>query len=300
MQEKTYAKVVEKLIDRYILITDNNKKIDALLKGNIKKKKEILGGDIVEVEKAYDKFLITDIKERKNSFIRPPVANIDNLVIVVSLKNPVPDYMLLDKELILCNAKNITPIICINKLDLIKDDNEEIEYVKKTYNTEAEIIFTSAYNGNGINELFYKLKGKVSAFSGNSGVGKSSITKKLLDLVKKEENIEIGNIGKKSNRGKHTTKAVKLYEITNSTYILDTPGFSSFELYDINYKNLKDYYKIFKNLNCEYEDCMHINEKEDVCAVKKAVALGKIDKLRYERYVYLYNKLKEIDDKKYK
>ena len=145
-----------------------------------------------------------------------------------------------------------------------------------------------------------EIKGYTSAFSGNSGVGKSSITKLITADIAKEEKIEIGDIGIKSKRGKHTTKYVKLYSIDNDTYILDTPGFSSYELYDIKYDEIKNYYNEFKEFHCMYDDCNHVNEDISVCCIKKEVENGKIDKARYDRYVYIYEKLKDMYDRRYK
>ena len=289
------ARIVNILLDKYVLETENGECIEAIIRKNAKKGKSILVGDNVVYEKIDKDFVISKILDRKNELIRPPVANIDNLVIVVSIANPSPDYILLDKEIALCEAKNITPIICVNKIDL--DDNGEIKYIKKVYSKLGiKVIYTSAKEGIGIDDLKKCLKGKVSAFSGNSGVGKSSISKTIIG----EENIVVGEISEKSNKGKHTTKHVKLYKIEEDTYILDTPGFSSFELYDIPYKELKKYYTDFLEYHCDYDDCNHVNEKEDVCTIKKNVELGNIDKARYERYVYIFEKLKEKEDRKYK
>ena len=289
------ARIVNILLDKYVLETKNGECIEAIIRKNAKKGKSILVGDNVVYEKIDKDFVISKILDRKNELIRPPVANIDNLVIVVSIANPSPDYILLDKEIALCKAKNITPIICVNKIDL--DDNGEIEYIKNVYSKLGiKVIYTSAMEGVGIDELKDILKGKVSAFSGNSGVGKSSISKTIIG----EENIIVGDISEKSNKGKHTTKHVKLYKIEEDTYILDTPGFSSFELYDIPYKELKKYYTDFLEYHCDYDDCNHVNEKADVCAIKTNVELENIDKARYERYVYIFEKLKEKEDRKYK
>jgi ribosome biogenesis GTPase len=289
------ARVTGILLDKYILEDEYGNMIEAVIRGNAKKKNNILVGDKVKFEKVYDKNVITAVEQRKNCLIRPPVCNIDTLVIVISVADPKPDYILLDKEIILCLARNIEPIICINKIDL--ENKAEIEYINSVYaNLGIKVILTSTKTGDGIDNLKKALIGKVSAFSGNSGVGKSSISKKIMNL----DEIVIGDLGDKTKRGKHTTKHVRLYKIEDKTYILDTPGFSSYELYDISYKNLKDYYPDFFEANCEFDDCNHVNESEDVCQVKKNVSLGKIDKLRYERYVYIFQKLKELEDKKYK
>jgi ribosome biogenesis GTPase len=149
-----------------------------------------------------------------------------------------------------------------------------------------------------MSDLKEVLKEKNSAFSGNSGVGKSSLTKTIIPNI--DEKIEVNTIGEKSNRGRHTTKYVKLYSLDKDTYLLDTPGFSSFELFDISYKDLKKYYSEFNKFRCDYEDCNHIKEDKSVCEIKRKVEEGVIDSLRYERYVYIFNKLKEQEDRKYK
>lgn len=301
--EKIRGKIIRIDLDIYIINKENsNEIILAKARGNVKKQGNILVGDIVEVEKANEDYMIINVIERENSLIRPPVSNIDQMVIVVSVGAPVPDYILLDKQIILCLSKNITPIICINKIDLIDEDEkaqEDLSYIKGVYERLGiKVIYVSALKKQGINELKELLKNKTSAFSGNSGVGKSSITKEILDSS--PEIIEVGDIGKKSKRGKHTTKSVNLYSISNNSYILDTPGFSSYELYDVEHKKLREYYKEFSACSCDYDDCAHIIESKDVCDVKRKVEDNIIDNGRYERYVYIYNKLKEKYDKRYK
>lgn len=300
--DKFVAKVVKIDLDLYFLNIKNSKDIVVgKLRGNTKKKGSVLVGDMVNVEKVNDDYMITDVITRKNSMIRPKVANVDQMIIVVSILEPATDYILLDKQIVLCESMGIKPIVCVNKIDLANTNNkgqEDIEYIKRVYGSLGiDIIFTSTVKDLGIEDLRELLLGKTSAFSGNSGVGKSSITNKLVDL---EEDVEVGVIGKKSKRGKHTTKAVNLYAIDNNSYILDTPGFSSYELYDIEYKKLKEFYPDFKEAYCDYDDCMHVIESEDVCDVKRQVTSGKIDRERYERYVYIYNKLKEQYDRRYK
>ena len=295
------ARVKEIFLDKYVLeILDSKKEIISSIKGNTKKKKSVIVGDFVEVNKSYDTYLIEEIYDRKNMLIRPPVANIDNLVIVLSLDMPKPDFLLLDKEIALCFSKKIVPIIVINKVDLNtnNDTNEDLEYIKRVYgNIGIQVIEVSAKEKIGIDILVQNLKNKISAFSGNSGVGKSSIINNI--FKNKYIAASTSETSKKTNRGRHTTKYVKIYE-ENNMYILDTPGFSSFELYGIEYKSLKDLYPEFRKYNCDYLDCNHVNEDMNVCNIKKAVEDDNIDKGRYNRYVELFKKLKEIDDKKYK
>lgn len=292
------ARVKEIVLNEYILENiEDNSEFKASLRGNIKRKNGILVGDLVEVEVSYDRYMIKKILPRKNSLIRPPVANIDNLVIVVSLSTPSPDFFLLDKQIVLAIFKDILPIIVINKIDLNISDitNKDLSYIKNVYgNLGFQIIEVSAKNNIGIDVLKEKLHNKISAFSGNSGVGKSSIINKIFGT-----NSLTFEVAKKTNRGRHTTKHVKIYK-NEDMYVLDTPGFSSYELYDIEYKELKNYYPDFLECKCDYLDCSHVFENEKVCGVKKAINDGRIDKNRYDRYVELFIKLKDEYDRKYK
>lgn len=292
------ARVKEIVLNEYILENiENNSEFKASLRGNIKRKNGILVGDLVEVEVSYDRYMIKKILPRKNSLIRPPVANIDNLVIVVSLSTPSPDFFLLDKQIVLAKFKDILPIIVINKIDLNISDitNKDLSYIKNVYgNLGFQIIEVSAKNNIGIDVLKEKLHNKISAFSGNSGVGKSSIINEIFGT-----NSLTYEVAKKTNRGRHTTKHVKIYK-NEDMYVLDTPGFSSYELYDIEYKELKNYYPDFLECKCDYLDCSHVFENEKVCGVKKAINDGRIDKNRYDRYVELFKKLKDEYDRKYK
>ena len=295
------ARIKEISLDKYILeIIDTKEEITASIRGNTKKKNSILVGDLVEVEKSYDRYMIEKVLDRKNSLIRPPVANIDNLVIVVSLANPKPDFFLLDKQIVLCISKNITPIIVINKIDLnlTEKTKSDISYIREVYmKLGIKVIEVSSKEGIGIDTLKASLKNKISAFSGNSGVGKSSIINAIFE--DKINKAIVSDVARKTNRGKHTTKHVRIYT-DKDMYILDTPGFSSYELYDIEYKKLKEFYPEFEKHKCEYLDCNHVNESVDVCKVKEAVDKNLINKDRYGRYIELFSKLKEQDDKKYK
>ncbi|MEG0872817.1 MAG: ribosome small subunit-dependent GTPase A [Clostridia bacterium] len=313
MSEEIEAKIIGVKLDTYILHPKNNLvkgNILATLRGNVKRYNKLIVGDEVIVKKSYDKYMIEKILPRKNFLVRPPVSNIDKLVIMLSIDCPSPDYILLDKELVLCDAKNIVPIICVNKIDLANKNEllkNELIYIAKIYETLGiKVIYTSALDTYGIDELKKELIGKTAAFSGNSGVGKSSVVQKIINSCENlykdeyEKELEIGAISSKTNKGRHTTRHIEIYEFANDSYILDTPGFSSYELYDIEYTKLKDYYSEFRFCNCMYEDCMHVNEGESVCDVKVKVKNGDIDKGRYERYLYIYSKLKEVYDKKYR
>ncbi len=250
------------------------------------KKTSIIVGDNVEVEGE----TIEKVYPRKNEFIRPSIANIDQLIIVVATTNPTPDLELLDKQLIMAEKNGVAPIICINKIDLSSDYDDIIKtYEKIGY----QVVTTDAKNGLGIEKLAAFLQNKITAFTGNSGVGKSALTNNIFGTQMSEE----GETSSKLEKGKHTTKFVELYKIGNNTYIADTPGFSTYEMKSITYQELDKLYLEFIPFisSCEFRGCSHIKEKK--CGVKQAVEDRKIDRGRYERYCKFYEKLKE--DKKW-
>ena len=288
------VKVIQILLDKYICIDKTDKIITCVKSGNMKKQK-VYVGDNANVIISSNTYVITEVLSRSNFVIRPPVANIDTMILCVSAKSPEPDYILLDKQIILCLNKNIKPIICVTKTDLDKE-NKVLNYIESVYGKYYDIISVVATLNKGIDKLKNSLNGKTAAFSGNSGVGKSSI----VNLLNPDHKLEIGDIGLKSNKGKHTTKEVRLFNIAHETFILDTPGFSSYEVFDVTYKELTRYFKQFESCNCKYLDCRHTKEKEDVCDVKYKVLNNEIDKDLYERYIYIYNELYKKDTLKYK
>ena len=290
------AKIIQMLPENKCIAVDENKaSYTAILAGNIKKNK-LYVGDLVDILEKSNIYVVNKIYDRKNSFIRPPVANIDAMILCVSLDMPKPDYLLLDKQIILCMKQNIEPIICLTKMDLLNDENKsDYEYIKNVYEKNGFKVFYTSSKEDNIKENMIFESDKVYAFSGNSGVGKSSIISKIIG----DNTIEIGDIAEKTSRGKHTTKYVRLYNIENGSYIVDTPGFSGYELMDIEAKELKKFYPEFNRLKCEYDDCNHVKENEKECLVKSKIN-DSIDLGRYERYVYLYNDLKEKENYKYK
>lgn len=187
----------------------------------------------------------------------------------------------------------VKPIIVLNKTDL--DKGKEFEKIKIVYQNIGYIVIETIAKiqekENGIQELETYLKGNISAFSGNSGVGKST----LINAIFKDSITQEGDISKRNKRGKNTTTSTRLYKIDEDTYIADTPGFSTFDISEIEYKDLDKYYREFKNLiqNCEFVGCTHI--KEEKCGIKEGLEQGKIDIGRYERFCKIYNELKERD-----
>lgn len=251
-------------------------------------------GDKVEINILDDgTAYIENVLERKNSLVRPPIANIDQILLVHSLVNPKINYTTFDKYLIMLEHYCIEVIIIINKIELAND--EEIEEFRKIYDkTKYKYLFTSAEENIGIDELKSIMRDKISSFAGPSGVGKST----LLNLLHENFDAETGNISKKTSRGKHTTRHTELFEIDKNTFIFDTPGFSSLDLSFIeDEKLLKLYFDEFSHYNkkCKFNNCEHINEPK--CAVKDALEDGKISKTRYDNYLYIFKELK--NERKY-
>lgn len=245
-----------------------------------------LAGDFVSIDVKNGKGSIEKIHERKNMLIRPPVANIDCLVVVASADEPEPNKALIDNFLILGKKSGIETVIVISKSDL-KDQKALADVYRKI---GYKVIFSSIKTGEGKDEISDLFLGKITALAGNSGVGKSSI----LNMVCQRLNLPTGDISKKLNRGRHTTRHTELIELGKNSYVLDTPGFSSFELPDIEASDLQSYYEEFKKYipNCRFKGCAHINEPD--CAVKNAVLKNEIDKDRYENYRAMYNELKNV------
>ncbi len=231
--------------------------------------------------------VIVEVEDRKNYCKRPKMANLTQLVFVLSLKMPKPDLLLLDKQLAYANYLQINSVICINKIDL--DRQEKLEEIKSIYEKIGYPIFTTnAKEEEGIENLKQILKGQVTAFAGNSGVGKSTLLNALLQEKKTQE----GAISQKNKKGKNTTTAVTLYPIEEG-YVADTPGFSTFSIEEIPSVELSHYYADFIAYlpSCQFIGCSHI--KEENCGIKKAVEEGKISKVRYQNYCKIYEELKE-------
>ena len=233
---------------------------------------------------------IQNILPRKNEFYRPAVANVTQAFIVMTGANPKVDLLLIDKLIIQCELADINIVIVINKCDLMSD--EEIDELSKQY-SYYNVVCCSSINNYGISEIKKLIKGNVSFFAGQSGVGKSS----LINCVSKELSHETGNISKKLKRGKHTTRHVELSYIPDlEGSILDTPGFS---FYDFKGDfSIEETYREFDGLRekCRFTGCTHVNEPD--CAVKAHVG-ETINKLRYERYVQIFEMQKEMREKQY-
>ncbi|NLK87767.1 MAG: ribosome small subunit-dependent GTPase A [Clostridiaceae bacterium] len=238
---------------------------------------------------------IDGIMERTTVLTRPAAANIDMLVVVIAARSPDPDLLLLDKLLVTAGKKGIEAVICINKIDLDMDNSRaelHSSYVKAGYT----VIETSLDECSGFERLRETLKGHVSVFAGQSGVGKSTLLNRMADSVI----MQTGSISEKIDRGRHTTRHTELIKLADGGYIVDTPGFSSFELAQIPHDELQHLFPEFTPhiYQCRFTGCSHVNEPD--CGVKEAVGLGSISRGRYQRYTELYAILKLQYDMKYK
>ena len=248
-----------------------------------------LTGDLVEISVEQGKGMVEKILPRKNWFIRPAVANVDGLVIFAANVNPVTEPFLIDRVAAIAGDREVKVYLCINKCDL--DPAVDLEKIYR--GAGFSVILTSAETGEGVEELRTLIRGKLTAFTGNSGVGKSSILNRLCP----ELELPTGEVSEKLGRGRHTTRHVELYRLEEDTYVADTPGFSSFDTDQMDVilkENLQYAFPDFGPYigQCQFHDCTH--RKEPGCAVTAAVADGHIQPTRYDSYLRLYEKAAQI------
>ncbi len=227
---------------------------------------------------------IERVFERKTFLARPKIANVDCCVITFAGASPSINFDLLDRFLVLAEEKKLEIVICVNKLDIIKAD--VVEYIKRIYLPVYKVVFTDTFSNVGINDLKVIIEKKISVLAGPSGVGKSSIINKIVPFGAQKT----GEISKKIERGKHTTREVELICIDEGTYIADSPGFTSLRIEHIKPEEIQFYFREFLQFigKCRFNDCLHLNEPD--CAVKENI--GKfISRERYERYEFLYDEL---------
>ena len=259
-----------------------------------KKIKPLVGDDVeIKILDEENKLgNIVNIYDRKNELIRPAVSNISQALVVFAIANPMPNFNLLDRFLVMMERNGVDTIICFNKVDLVSEEKiVELRdiYVKAGYH----VMFTSTKENIGIEEILRVIDGKTTAFAGPSGVGKSS----LLNALIPDANSEIGEISTKIMRGKNTTRHTEIYNVGGNTYLMDTPGFSSLYVDDFEKEDLQNYFREFTEYNngCRFVGCVHVNEPD--CMIKNAVEAGKISRLRYDNYVLMFDEIK--NKKKY-
>ena len=249
-----------------------------------------LVGDNVEInteDQPEGKGTIIQILPRERELIRPAVANVDQAMVIFAAAQPDPNLNLLDRFLIMMQKQRVNTIVCFNKLDIVTE--KEISLLKETYlRCGCEVVFTSMQSKEGLSILYEKIKGRTTVLAGPSGVGKST----FINLVQPAANMETGMVSEKIKRGKHTTRHSELIYIEEDTYIMDTPGFSSLYIDELEKEELKEYFVEFHDYenHCRFIGCNHLNEPG--CAVKEALQEKKISKLRYDNYVTLFEELK--------
>lgn len=246
-----------------------------------------LVGDCVNIKMSGESTgVIHEILLRKNSLVRPPVANVSQAAVVFSTENPKPNLMVIDKFIAVCEYNCLDVLVCINKTDLSLGEDYEKIYKDAGF----EVISLSAAENKNIDLLKEKLAGKITVFAGNSGVGKSS----LLNAVLGEEIFKTGEVSEKVDRGRHTTRHSELLPLPFGGYIIDTPGFSSFDISQIPLEELSSAFREFKKASepCRFLDCSHTVEKG--CAVLNMVSRGEISRSRHRNFVSLYGEMKAI------
>lgn len=279
----------------YVCMTDSasdtNRIYECKAKGIFRKDgtKPLVGDDVEMdvLDEETKKGNIRKILPRKNALIRPAVANVDQALVIFAAARPAPNFNLLDRFLIMMARQELPCIICFNKQDIVEE--EERKKLTAIYeNCGCSVVFSSVAKGEGIDRIRELLQGKTTTVAGPSGVGKSS----MVNSLSGNTHMEIGEISEKIDRGKHTTRHAELLLIGPDTYIVDTPGFSSLSVFDMEKEELKDFYPEFAQYeaNCRFRGCSHINEPD--CGVKDALHDGKISAMRYENYVQIYEELK--------
>lgn len=281
-------------ISNIYMVKSENRLYECTARGKFKREEITpVVGDNVEFDRLDEKEslgVIGKIEPRKNYLKRPKMSNLSQILLVLSCKSPKPDLLLLDKQLAFAEFISIKPVIILNKMDLANDKINQIYelYTKIGYT----VIKTEAKNKVGIEKVKQVLKNQISVFSGNSGVGKSTLINAIFQEVITKE----GKVSQKNQRGKNTTTAIRLYELDENSYIADTPGFSTFDVYEIPSQELERYFIEFKPhiKQCEFVGCTH--QKEQLCGIKQGVNQGEIAEERYQRFLKIYEELKKKEE----
>ena len=291
MMKKTTGRIVRSLSGFYDVQTDGGV-ITCRGRGHLRRGDQIpLTGDMVEISVEKGKGMVETILPRKNSFIHPAVANIDALVVFAANVNPVTEPLLIDRVAAIAGDKEVPVYLCVNKCDL----DPAVDLVQIYTAAGFPVIRASAETGEGVEQLRELIRGKLVAFTGNSGVGKSSMLNRLCPAL----SLATGEVSDKLGRGRHTTRHVQLYALGNDTFVADTPGFSSFDTDQMEVllkENLQYAFPDFAPYlaDCQFRDCSH--RAEPNCAVRKAMEDGHIQKTRYDSYLRLYEKASQIKE----
>ena len=280
---------IVKGIGGFYFVSDGSRVVMGKARGNLKRNKELLYvGDIVDYEITADgEAIINGVARRDNSLIRPPVSNLNLLVVVFAASSPEPNFNVIDKMCIACEAKGIDIAICITKPDLVS--SEELDEIRSRYDSAYDVMTVYGMTGAGIDSLRERISGRNVALAGPSGVGKSTILNNIVGA----QSAETGTVSDKTGRGRHTTRHVEIFELGDGTNLYDTPGFTSLELPSMEPSELSNLIPEFRACRgqCRYADCVHM--KEPGCAVKEAVNEGVIPEGRYDTYLNLMEEVKK-------
>ena len=289
MTKESQGRIIRSLSGFYEVRTDSGT-VTCRARGSLRRGPEIpLTGDLVTISIERGKGMVEKIHPRRNSFVRPAVANIDALVVFAANSNPVTEPFLIDRVAAIAGDQEVPVYLCVNKCDL--DPAQDL--IRIYTNAGFPVIAASAETGEGIEQLRELIRGKLVAFTGNSGVGKSSILNRLCP----ELNLPTGEVSEKLGRGRHTTRHVELYDLGEGTLVADTPGFSSFDTDQMDVilkENLQYAFADFGPYlgKCQFHDCSH--RKEPGCAVTAALQAGELEPTRYNSYLRLYEKASQI------
>ncbi len=285
-QDNLVEGIVVKAYGGYFYVHDGHSTRECTLRGRLRyKRQQVMVGDRVLMAAGQDKGgVVENVLPRRSALVRPAVANVDQAVIVFSLRDPEPNPGLLERFLITTILNGIAPVICFNKVDLTKED--QIELISR-YRDNYDVVVTSAKTGEGLSLLRETLNGKISVFAGPSGVGKSTILNSLIPGLKQKT----GEVSVRLRSGKHTTRHTELIPLPGGGFVADTPGFSSLDLPDIKPEELAGLFPGFGDYQagCYFTGCLHY--KEPGCAIKEAVEAGRIGEARYRQYLEFLEQL---------
>ncbi|AWW25371.1 ribosome small subunit-dependent GTPase A [Acetobacterium carbinolicum] len=288
--EQVTGKIIKGIGGFYYVKTNHGHEVlECKARGVLRHQKIIptVGDEVMIQSDNPGEWMIESILPRKNIFIRPPVANVDIGLIVFSMTHPKPNLLLLDMLLISSEIQNVTPVVCFTKRDLTSSVDETA--IKEIYEKTPYKLFFFSHNDTGtMDEIIGEIGGKTAFMAGPSGVGKSTMANYLCA----DQTMETGTLSQKLKRGKHTTRHVELLETKNGGFLLDTPGFSSYQISEmIKPEELREYFPEFSRGECRFKSCLH--KEEPGCDVKEAVAAGKISAVRYEHYLSLLDEIKK-------
>lgn len=286
------GRIIKLISNQYRVLLNDKTIVDTIASGKLRLKLAPKAGDIVTLELREEKYVIVDIADRFNDLSRPPIANIDQMLIVMSAKNPEFSVSLVDQMLIMAYYHNIKPIIVVSKYDLLQDDDPIVNDINDYKNSGYDVIISGkTYDTTEIEKI---LENKFSVLSGQSGAGKST----LLNRINPHFEIKTQEISQALGRGKHTTRHVEFMPIKEG-WVADTPGFSKIDMTVLSKEQLRDSMNEFLEYaqHCRFRDCYHI--KEPGCAVRAAVEQKQIAQKRYDNYIKHYNEIDETRKRYY-